>query len=189
MDTTDSSEVLTRGEPSVADDIVWGGVATPAACWRNFQTPTGYNDYELPNLMAPADYPITAVGFTGQATSAATPQVTGAAAIVGQVSPQLVGWPEGVRALLLATAVAQPIDAPRFQAVNVGGDRAAGVGILNAAAAASFARSQFYWTGVPEPTGYYRHYIDFSYFDPNTYDWPHPGSSTPIFTTGPISGG
>ncbi len=164
---------------SVADDIVWGGYSTPAASWRN--PATTWNDYELPNLMAPASYPVTAVGFSGSATSAAAPQVTGAAAIVGKVGTGLLSWPEGVRAILMATAVPQPVDAPQFDTLSLRGDRATGVGILNAGAAAWLAQDQNKWTNAAKPSGYYT-FTCITYANFVNYEW------TTKFTTGPIWG-
>jgi subtilisin family serine protease len=68
-------------------------------------------DREKPELCAPGvSFNSTTVrspwvGNTGSGTSYASPMVTGAAALVVQKAPELLAWPEAVKAILMASAV------------------------------------------------------------------------------------
>ena len=73
----------------------------PSSVFRN---PTSaHQDRELPDLCANGDS-ITAVGVTMSGTSFASPAVAGTVALLQRAAATLQAWPEGCRAILLASA-------------------------------------------------------------------------------------
>jgi len=96
---------------SRSDDIMWDEVENcpPCGCAGSAsmnplsdQTTTLW-DQELPLLVAPGSR-IRAVGYEGDGTSMSAPMVAGVASILMEVNSELVGWPEIVRSILMATA-------------------------------------------------------------------------------------
>ncbi len=122
------------GTDGIFDDVI-----APFSAYGN------RDDYELPHLVAPgvcidsADLPCVA-GATNlsSGTSFSTPQVTGAAMLMLAHNPYLSGWPEGFKALLMATATAN-IDGDRFSSLPASVDMKDGVGLLNTGAAVALA--------------------------------------------------
>lgn len=180
----------TKQTNSVSDDTVWGGNGTPAASWRNFQTT--HNDYELPHIMAPADYPISSSPSLNQgnvfaATSAAAPQVTGSAALVTSIDANTFqDWPEMVKAVLLVTAINR-LDAGYISGLPIT-DSAAGAGLLSTWRAATLSLNQWwYYPGKADSVhGRYRSHLDFS-TDFHLENLKSIWNQT--FTTGPIASG
>ncbi|WP_378514976.1 S8 family serine peptidase [Nonomuraea dietziae] len=73
----------------------------PTSVFRNPISP--YGDRELPELAANG-LGVTAAGLTFSGTSQAAPAVASAAALIQDVDATLKSWPEGCRAILLASA-------------------------------------------------------------------------------------
>lgn len=69
-----------------------------------FRNPhSSHGDRELPEISANGTS-VTCVGLTLSGTSMAAPAVAGCTALMQQASPTLESWPEGCRAILLASA-------------------------------------------------------------------------------------
>jgi hypothetical protein len=85
-----------------------GECALPASyvsTWRNGGT------QELPHVVADGGC-VTAVGTTNAGTSFAAPAVTGMAAGLVEVAPILGGWPEPLKAILLASPAETDLQSP-----------------------------------------------------------------------------
>ncbi|MEJ2459572.1 MAG: peptidoglycan-binding protein, partial [Novosphingobium sp.] len=78
--------------------------ATSMSSQSVFKNPSStHNDRELPDLSANGTS-VTATGQTKSGTSFSSPAVAGSAAVVQSVDATLQAWPEGCRAILLASA-------------------------------------------------------------------------------------
>jgi len=101
-----------RGTTGTADDTM--------ASYSSFVDPTStHGDREKPEVTAPGTN-ITSttnlfpwVANTGSGTSYASPMVTGTAALLIQRNSSLSIWPEGIKAILMATAM-QNLEGPLF---------------------------------------------------------------------------
>jgi serine protease AprX len=91
--------------------------------WRN---PT--SGREVPLIAAPGSHH-EVLGTIHNGTSAATPAAASVAAVLMSGRPQLKVWPEGVRAILLATANYQGGDGADWSPLSDGKD---GTGLINA---------------------------------------------------------
>jgi hypothetical protein len=143
------------------------------ACFSPFKNPaTAHGDFELPNLVAPGEAVASASAVPypgypdtiGWGTSASAPIVTGTALLMKQLDPNLVYWPEMMRAALL-TASTRTVDGPRTTQLTAGGsDIKQGAGLLNAATAVSLADSSFVTqpNTVPLPVGRNDLWYDFT---------------------------
>lgn len=105
------------GDSNRTNDRIWCGARDLNAGGR-----------ELPNLVAPAKG-IDAEGYTGDGTSLAAPQVTGAAAQLMQRDSTLENWGEAVRAILMAGAD-EDVHGGRLSLTD-GVDDRDGAGLLN----------------------------------------------------------
>ena len=124
-----------RGTTGRGDDIVWTD-----ASWRN---PTSaHGDNEMPHVVAPA-VSITAVGITGDGTSAASPIVTAIAALAGARDSTFNSWPEMKRAVILATSTWR-MNAGALPKLSTGTDMAAGAGMADAFQAGALATPSYY---------------------------------------------
>ncbi|KAK3314017.1 hypothetical protein B0H66DRAFT_482522 [Apodospora peruviana] len=110
-----------------------------ALLWANPTTPHG--DREQPEIAANGTI-VTAVGQTMSGTSFAAPAVAGAVAVIQSVDGVLKSWPEGCRAILLATAD-RNIQGGTWPGDRAQGlDQADGAGALNAQGAVLVAQSR-----------------------------------------------
>ena len=101
---------------------------TAAGSWEDRASPHG--DRELPDMVASYTY-FCAINGICQGTSFAAPEVSGAAARLHQAQPALLNWPEGLRAILQATAYDfELIDGEVWQ-YGSGVDGRLGTGLLN----------------------------------------------------------
>ncbi|MBM7805029.1 hypothetical protein JOD57_000866 [Geodermatophilus bullaregiensis] len=98
-----------------------------------------HGDRELPELAANGTA-VTAVGLTKSGTSMAAPAVAGGAALIQQTAPLLRSWPEGCRAILLASAWRNPSGGTWRADLVAGIDAADGSGALDSSAAVQIAR-------------------------------------------------
>jgi hypothetical protein len=103
---------------SLAEDSVFKNPASPHA------------DRELPELVANG-IGVKAVGESGSGTSFAAPAVAGTAALIQSVDGTLKSWPEGCRAILLASADRNVTGGTWPQDVIMGNDQYDGAGALN----------------------------------------------------------
>ena len=88
------------------DDVLWYVPGSDGANYRD-RTDASWNthgDYNKPNLSAPAVSVRTANGIFGDGTSIASPIVAGIGAQLLARAPSLASWPEGSRAILMASA-------------------------------------------------------------------------------------
>jgi hypothetical protein len=109
---------------------------SPAGSWKNRPSPHG--DRELPDMVASYAY-FTLVNGVDTGTSFAAPQVSGAAARLVSSNSVLRSWPEGLRAILQATAD-QDVD----DHSPAGVDRKGGTGLLNVDRALEAAQTEFF---------------------------------------------
>jgi len=124
---------------SISDDTY-----DPYTGWKNFTTP--HNDYELPNVVAPSYGNSVTENYTHNASSAATPMVTGVAALAGARDPATFDdWPEMKRAVVMATAT-QRMDQGFIARLPLsGGDGHVGAGSVDAFQAAQLGEPSA-WT-------------------------------------------
>jgi len=92
-----------------SDDIIWDDDQCPFGDGgsASINPPSDDNkwswDQELPLLVAPGSN-ISVMGTAASGTSLAAPMVAGVATIMMEANSELVGWPEAVRSILMATA-------------------------------------------------------------------------------------
>ena len=107
-----------------------------SSVFRNPTTPHG--DRELPEIAANGTS-VTADSITMTGTSQASPAVAGVAALIQGTSATLKHWPEGCRAILLASATRNVRGGTWWQDVVAGEDARDGAGAVNAAEGRSVA--------------------------------------------------
>ncbi|HEX2220989.1 MAG TPA: cell wall-binding repeat-containing protein, partial [Candidatus Limnocylindria bacterium] len=95
-----------RGTGHWSDDRMW----YTSTDGSSYIDPDGtrwnpHGDFNKPNVSAPAANVITANGHGASGTSAAAPIVSGIAAQLIARRPALMGWPEAVRAIVMAGAI------------------------------------------------------------------------------------
>ncbi|KAK3369290.1 hypothetical protein B0T24DRAFT_580220 [Lasiosphaeria ovina] len=100
-----------------------------------------HGDRELPELAANGTG-VTAVGVTMWGTSFAAPAVAGTAALIQSANATLKSWPEGCRAILLASADRSISGGTWGQDLVARKDASDGAGALNAQNAVLIAQSQ-----------------------------------------------
>jgi hypothetical protein len=107
--------------------------------WKNPSSTHG--DRELPELCANGTG-VTAVGVSMSGTSFAAPAVAGVVALLQQVSGTLKIWPEGCRAILLASAGRNVSGSTWWDDVSIKKDASDGAGALDAYAAVKIAQQR-----------------------------------------------
>jgi hypothetical protein len=106
-----------------------------------FRNPTSpHGDRELPEISANGTW-VTADGLTFLGTSQASPAVAGIAALLQGASSVLEYWPEGCRAILLASTTRNVRDDTWWQDASAGTDARDGAGAVNAAEAYQVAQN------------------------------------------------
>ena len=107
-----------------------------------FRNPTSsHGDRELPEISANG-IEVTTTGLTYSGTSQASPAVAGIAALLQGTDSGLVHWPEGCRAILLASTTRNVRDGTWWQDVLAGTDTWDGSGAVNAAEAHRVAQNR-----------------------------------------------
>lgn len=119
-----------KGTLSTGDDTIYSG-----SCWRNPGTVHG--DLELPNLVAPGVSIDSANLANNTGTSFSTPQVAAEAMLLIGVDGGLAGWPEEMRAVLMATATTNVDGSPL--SYLLGSDMKDGAGRIDDYGAVSLA--------------------------------------------------
>lgn len=113
-----------------------------------FRDPTSpHGDRELPEISANGTS-VTATGITMTGTSQASPAVAGVAALLQGTSSTLKHWPEGCRAILLASANRNVRDSTWWQDVLSTVDGRDGSGAVNAAEGRNVALNRR-WRNAP----------------------------------------
>ena len=110
-----------------------------SSVFRNPSSPHG--DRELPEIAANGTF-VTADDITKSGTSMASPAVAGVAALIQETDATLKYWPEGCRAILLASADRNVRDDTWWQDVAAGTDARDGAGAVNAAEARAVAQNR-----------------------------------------------
>jgi hypothetical protein len=119
-----------------------------------FRNPnSAHGDRELPEVAANG-MGVTAVGLTLSGTSMAAPAVAGATACMQEVNSTLKSWPEGCRAIQLASAKLNPDGGTWWDELVSGGDGVDGTGALNALNAVRTAEQRKGRNNVPAPRGW-----------------------------------
>ena len=116
-----------------------------SSVFRDPSSPHG--DRELPEISANGTG-VTADGITMTGTSQASPAVAGVAALLQGTSATLKHWPEGCRAILLASATRNVRDSSWWQDVLSTVDGRDGSGAVNAAEARQVALNRR-WRNAP----------------------------------------
>lgn len=107
-----------------------------------FRNPTSsHGDRELPELAANGTG-VSAVGESKSGTSFAAPATAGVTAVLQDVDGVLCSWPEGCRAILLASAGRNIRDGNWWQDVSTRVDARDGAGALDARAGVTIARQR-----------------------------------------------
>lgn len=113
-----------------------------------FRNPgSSHGDRELPEICANG-VGVTADGITKSGTSMASPAVVGVAALIQGTNTFLKHWPEGCRAILLASATKNVTDNTWWQDVSNGVDALDGAGSVNAAEGCNIAKYKR-WPNAP----------------------------------------
>lgn len=120
-------------------------------CFRN--PASSHGDRELPEIAANGT-DVTAVGLTLSGTSMAAPAVAGAVACVQEANGTLKSWPEGCRAILLASAWRNPDGGTWRSDLIAGLDGVDGSGALDTKAAVDIARSRSSRNGAAKRRGF-----------------------------------
>jgi hypothetical protein len=124
---------------------------TDSSVFRNPTTPHG--DRELPDIAANGDE-VTAVGLTMSGTSFSAPAVAGVTALLQQVDPVLQFWPEGIRAILYASANRKIVGTTWWNDVSLRVDAATGAGALDALQGALITKSRRSRNNEPAACGW-----------------------------------
>jgi hypothetical protein len=120
-------------------------------CFRN--PSSSHGDRELPEIAANGTG-VSAVGLNLSGTSMAAPAVAGAVACMQEASGVLKSWPEGCRAILLASAWRNPDGSTWRSDLIAGRDGVDGSGALDTKAAVDIARSRSSRNGTPKRRGW-----------------------------------
>ena len=136
-----------------------------SSVFNNPDSPHG--DRELPEISANGTE-VTAVGITKSGTSFAAPAVAGVAALIQQISPTIKSWPEGMRAVLLASAKRNVNGGTWWADVSSRTDAFDGAGALDADSARSIALTRVFRNNSPTARGWDVGSIRNEDFDPNT---------------------
>ncbi len=120
-------------------------------CFRD--PSSSHGDRELPEIAANGTG-VTTVGLTFSGTSMAAPAVAGAAACMQEANGTLKSWPEGCRAILLATAWRNPDGGTWRSDLIAGLDGVDGSGALDTNAAVDVARSRSSRNGAAKRRGW-----------------------------------
>jgi hypothetical protein len=116
-----------------------------------FRNPTStHGDRELPELAANGTG-VSANGQTMSGTSFAAPATAGVTALLQDVDPVLCSWPEGCRAILLASAGRNVSGSTWWSDVASRTDAADGAGAVDAESGVRIAQ-QRRWRGAPATT-------------------------------------
>lgn len=125
--------LIVGGADDLGDTNRSNDVHDPYTGWGNLTTP--HNDFELPHVVAPS-FGMTIAGTWMNASSSASPQVTGVAALAAGRDPAtFASWPEMKRAVVIATATGA-MDQPILTALAPPSDRRTGAGMVDAFQAA-----------------------------------------------------
>ena len=142
--------------------------ATAMAGSSVFNNPDSlHGDRELPEISANGT-DVTAVGLTKSGTSFAAPAVAGVAALIQQISPAIKSWPEGMRAVLLASAKRNVNGGTWWADVSSRTDASDGAGALDADSARSIALTRVFRNNSPTARGWDVGSIRNEDFDPTT---------------------
>ena len=126
-----------------------------------FRNPSSsHGDRELPEIAANG-VSVTAVGLTKGGTSMAAPAVAGAAALIQQKSATLRAWPEGCRAILLASAWRNPDGGTWRSDLIAGIDGVDGAGALDSNARRADRRQPSVTQQRRNPAGLGRRHVSF----------------------------
>jgi hypothetical protein len=113
-----------------------------------FRNPSSsHSDRELPELSANGTA-VSAVGLTMSGTSFAAPAVAGIATLIQNTDPTLKLWPEGCRAILLASARRNVVGNTWWTDVSSGIDAIDGSGAANAYQSYVIAENRVHRNGI-----------------------------------------
>ena len=116
--------------------------ATAMAGDSVFRNPSSaHGDRELPDIAANGTA-VTTVGLTMSGTSMAAPATAGSAALIQNVDGTLKSWPEGCRAILLASAKRNVAGNTWWQDVVANVDASDGTGAVDALEAANITKQR-----------------------------------------------
>ena len=119
-----------------------------------FRNPTStHQDRELPDMCANGDA-VTAVGLTKGGTSFASPAVAGSVALMQSVAGALQVWPEGCRAILLASSGRNVKGRTWWDDVHHKTDGIDGAGALDTGEAVAIARAKATRNGAAARRGW-----------------------------------
>ncbi len=110
-----------------------------SSVFRNPSTP--HSDRELPEIAANGTS-VTTVALTKSGTSMAAPAAAGVTALLQSTSTTLKSWPEGCRAILLASAKKNITDNTWWQDVVSGTDATDGSGAVDAQEGVAIAKNR-----------------------------------------------
>ena len=128
--------------------------ATAMATDTCFANPSSsHGDRELPEIAANGTG-VSALSLTMSGTSFAAPAVAGAVACMQEANGTLKSWPEGCRAILLASAWRNPSGGTWRSDLVAGVDGVDGSGALDTKAAVDIARSRSSRNGTPKRRGW-----------------------------------